>query len=135
MEVAALAFPWETLSKRDPRRDGHGDGVKGVYLGELVGLAMVEDGRGWQCNTGLNMLRRHEMTSDFEGNGKGSCRCSASSATCLGVVFMILSGVGAHRAAVATGPGKLAAKSAQNSAVESLEAVHTSTGIVGQRTV
>ena len=127
MEVAALAFPWETLSKRDPRRDGHGDGVKGVYLGELVGLAMVEDGRGWQCNTGLNMLRRHEMTSDFEGNGKGSCRCSASSATFLGVV--------SHRAAVATGPGKLAAKSAQNSAVESLEAVHTSTGIVGQRTV
>ena len=58
MEVAALAFPWETLSERDPRRDGHGDGVKGVYLGELVGLAMVEDGWRWQCKTGLHMLRR-----------------------------------------------------------------------------
>eukprot|EP00435_Cladocopium_sp_Y103_P038077 s262_g10.t1 len=42
MEVAALAFPWETLSKRDPRRDGHGDGVKGVYLGELVWVLIAQ---------------------------------------------------------------------------------------------
>lgn len=42
MEVASLAFSWETLAKRDLRRDGHGDGVKGVYLGELVNLASLE---------------------------------------------------------------------------------------------
>lgn len=42
MDVASLAFSWETLAKRDLRRDGHGDGVKGVYLGELVNLASLE---------------------------------------------------------------------------------------------
>ena len=45
MEVASLAFSWETLAKRDLRRDGHGDGVKGVYLGELVNLASLRTGR------------------------------------------------------------------------------------------
>ena len=39
MEVPCLAFSWETLAKRDPRRDGHADGIKGVYLGELVGAS------------------------------------------------------------------------------------------------
>eukprot|EP00434_Breviolum_minutum_P028138 symbB.v1.2.024893.t1/scaffold2388.1/size114014/10 len=42
MEVASLAFSWETLAKRDLRRDGHGDGVKGVYLGELVWVLIAQ---------------------------------------------------------------------------------------------
>ncbi|CAK9063428.1 Hypothetical protein SCF082_LOCUS32851 [Durusdinium trenchii] len=42
MEVPCLAFSWETLAKRDPRRDGHADGIRGVYLGELVWVLIAQ---------------------------------------------------------------------------------------------
>eukprot|EP00438_Fugacium_kawagutii_P001300 Skav226284 [mRNA] locus=scaffold3301:128889:130832:+ [translate_table: standard] len=59
MEVAALAFPWATLAKRDPRRDGHGDGVKGVYLGELVRMELKnpETPQGQVADVSLAPLR------------------------------------------------------------------------------